>query len=145
MKMNTTHEGADQLQPLEHPAADAATASRVRGTVDRHADDRGSYGRGSYAGHNTFGLDYCMQGSYGRGSYAGRSTHGLDFSNQGSYGRGSYAGRSTYDLDFRSQDSYARGMEQGQLPQDAQRAPHVRSHPERAIARGTINWRADEQ
>ena len=72
MKMNTTHEGADQLQPLEHPAADAATASRVRGTVDRHADDRGSYGRGSYAGHSTFGLDYYPKDSYARGREQGR-------------------------------------------------------------------------
>jgi len=117
MQMNATHEPADQLQPFERPAPRAATTSTARGTLNRHADD-------------------C--GSYGRGSYAGRSTYGLDFASQGSYARGSYGMHSTYDLDFRPQDSYARGMQQGQLPGDAQ------PHTERAIARGTINWRVDE-
>jgi len=138
MQMNATHETADQLQPFERPAQRAATASTARGTVDRHADNCGSYGRGSYAGRNTYGLDFTSQGSYGRGSYAGRSTYGLDFTSQGSYGRGSYGKHSTYDHDFRPQDSYAGGMQQGRLPGDAQ------PHTERAIARGTINWRADE-
>src|SRR2546426_307227 len=104
MKMNATHEGADQLQPLEHPAADAATASTGRGTVDRHADDCGSYGRGIYAGHRTYGLDYCTQGSYGRGIYAGHSTFDLDYHTPGSYGRGIYAGHSTYGLDYYPKD-----------------------------------------
>src|SRR5262249_7456507 len=96
MQMNATHEPTDQLQPFER----ATTTSPARGTIDRHAADCGSYGRGSYAGH---------------------STDGLDFSSPGSYGRGIYGMHSTYDLDYRLQDSYARGMEQGQLPEGAQR------------------------
>jgi hypothetical protein len=123
--MNAIHEPADQLQPRERPATRAATASTARGTVAPRAGDCGSYGRGSYAGHSTYGLDFSSQGSYGRGSYAGHSTYGLDFSSQGSYGRGIYTGHSTYDLDFRPQDSYARGTQQGRLPVDAQRAPRM--------------------
>ncbi len=57
--MNATHEPADQLQPLEHPAAHAATASTARGTVDWHADDCGSYGRGIYTGHSTLWTNSC--------------------------------------------------------------------------------------
>src|SRR6266511_856581 len=76
------------------------------------ADTIGSYGRGVYAGHSTYHLDFSSQGSYGRGFYAGHSTYHLDYDTPGSYGRGVYAGHSTYHLDFRPKDSYARGMEQ---------------------------------
>jgi hypothetical protein len=65
--MNATHEPADQLQPFERPAPRAASASTARGTVDRHADGCGSYGRGIYAGHSTYGLDYYPKDSYARG------------------------------------------------------------------------------
>jgi len=94
--MNATHEPTHQLQPFER----AATTWTAHGTVDRHTDDCGSYGRGSYGMH---------------------STDSLDFSSPGSYGRGIYGMHSTYDLDFRPQDSYARGMQQGRLPEDPQR------------------------
>jgi hypothetical protein len=76
------------------------------------ADGHGSYGRGIYAGHSTFGLDFCTLGSYGCGIYAGHHTLDRDDATPGSYGRGIYAGQSTYDLDFRRRDSYARGLEQ---------------------------------
>ena len=89
----------EQLELVESPEASAC----------------GSYGRSIYAGHSTFGLDFCHQGSYGRGIYAGHNTFNLDFDTPGSYGRGIYADHSTYDLDFRRKDSYARGM--GQLPE----------------------------
>jgi hypothetical protein len=79
---------------------------------DAPIDEIGSYGRGIYAGHSTYGLDYRTQGSYGRGIYAGHSTFDLDYDTQGSYGRGIYAGHSTFHLDFRRRDSFARGMEQ---------------------------------
>jgi len=75
-------------------------------------EDHGSYGRGIYAGHSTFGLDLYTLGSYGRGIYARHSTFDLDFDSPGSYGRGIYAGHTTYGLDFRRKDNYARGMEQ---------------------------------
>jgi hypothetical protein len=47
--------------------------------------DRGSYGRGVYAGQSTFALDFATEGSYGRGVYAGQSTFALDFATEGSY------------------------------------------------------------
>jgi len=75
-------------------------------------EDHGSYGRGIYAGHSTFGLDLYTLGSYGRGIYARHSTFDLDFDTWGSYGRGIYASHSTYDRDFCRKDSYARGLEQ---------------------------------
>jgi hypothetical protein len=94
----------------------------------RRTDGQGSYGRGIYAGHSTFGLDYCHQGRYGRGMYAGHSTFDLDFDSSGSYGRGIYAGHTTYDLDFRRKDNYARGMEQ--LPAHVT-GQHTRAVPQR--------------
>ena len=69
----------------------------------------GSYGRGVYAGHATYTMDFSTQGSYGRGVYAGRSTMDRDYDTPGSYGRGIYAGRSTADLDFGPQGSFASG------------------------------------
>ena len=76
-------------------------------------EEVGSYGRGIYAGHSTFGLDFTTQGNYGRGIYAGHSTFGLDFNTPGSYGHGIYAGHSTFGLDFTTQGSFAEGMERG--------------------------------
>src|SRR5262245_46421915 len=75
--------------------------------------ERGSYGRGVYAGQSTFDLDFASDGSYGRGVYAGQSTFALDFATEGSYGRGVYAGQSTFDLDFATEGSYA---QRGELP-----------------------------
>ena len=83
--------------------------------ADQQTRLSGSYGRGIYAGHSTFGLDYCYQGGYGRGIYAGHSTFDRDFDTPGSYGRGVYAGHITFGLDFRRNDSYARGMEQAHI------------------------------
>jgi hypothetical protein len=92
--------------PARQVAPDEATE---RG---RSTDGHGSYGRGIYAGHSTFGLDFCTLGSYGCGIYAGHHTLGRGDATRGSYGRGIYAGHSTYDRDFRRKDSYARGLEQ---------------------------------
>ena len=111
--MSATMREREPVQPQP-----ATTPNREQAAV-------GSYGRGVYAGHSTFGLDFSHQGSYGRGVYAGHSTFGLDFDTPGSYGRGVYAGQSTYDLDYTPKDSYARGMEQHRRPLGT-RAPATR-------------------
>jgi hypothetical protein len=90
--------GRSKYTGLSTPTDQTAT-----GSTRQRDNAPGSYGRGSYAGHSTYALDFRTQGSYGR------STADLDFSIQGSYGRGSYAGRSTADLDFGTQGSFASG------------------------------------
>ncbi len=95
----------EQLELVESPG-------QALSDGDQQTSACGSYGRGIYAGHSTYGLDYCHQGSYGRGIYAGHTTFDLDYDTPGSYVRGIYGGHSTYGLDFRRKDNYARGMEQ---------------------------------
>ena len=70
--------GRSKIAGLSTPTEQMATGSQ-------RANAPGSYGRGSYAGRSTAGLDFSTQGSYGRGSYAGRSTANLDFVTQGSF------------------------------------------------------------
>lgn len=85
-------------------------ADRTSSDVARQRDNApGSYGRGVYAEHATYTLNFRAQGSYGRGIYAGRSTADHDYDTQGSYGRGVYASHSTADLDFGAQGSFASG------------------------------------
>jgi hypothetical protein len=62
-------------------------------------------------------------GSYGRGVYAGHSTFGLDWKTPGSYGRGVYAGHSTFGLDWAPRDDYARGMRAAAQVAPAERMP----------------------
>lgn len=109
--------------------ATVAAPEWVPNTEDDYTTICGSYGRGIYAGHSTFGLDYGHQGSYGRGMYAGHRTFDLDFDSPGSYGRGIYAGHTTYGVDLRRKDNYARGMEQ--LP------AHVTGQQTRAVPQRT--------
>jgi|GEM_PF-2229600 hypothetical protein len=67
----------------------------------------GSYGRGIYAGHSTFGQDFSTPGSYGRGEYAGHSTHQIDFSSQGSFGHVEYRDRNTHHIKVATQGCFA--------------------------------------
>ena len=103
---------------LETPGRSLQLVQSPNGALseaDQQTHLSGSYGRGVYAGHSTFGLDYCSQGGFGRGIYASHSTFELDFNTPGSYGRGVYADLDTFGLDFRRNDSYARGMEQAYI------------------------------
>jgi hypothetical protein len=93
----------------KHADMSTPTDQTATGSTCQRDDAPGSYGRGSYAGHSTYALDFRIEGSYGRGSYAGRSTADLDLSAHGSYGRGSYAGCSNTDRDFGPQGRFASG------------------------------------
>ena len=106
--MHTVRETDTRAQQVEP----AEAVERALSEEDQHTLPCGCYGRGIYAGHSTFGRDFCTPGSYGRGISAGHRTFDRDYDIPGSYGRGIYAGHNTYDLDFRRKDSYARGMEQ---------------------------------
>jgi hypothetical protein len=108
--MNATLNTLRQLKQSAHLGLRKQATPTASGSTHQRNDVPGSYGRGSYAGHSTYTLDFRTQGSYGRGIYAGRSTAGLDLGSQGSYGRGIYAGRSTADLDFGAQRSFADGV-----------------------------------
>lgn len=88
----------------------AVSDQTSRREQDGDTDAIGSYGRGTYARHSTFGCDYCHQESYGCRTAAGLAPDERDDDAPGSYGRGIYAGHSTEQLDFRRQGSYARGM-----------------------------------
>src|SRR6266496_844774 len=93
----------------KHADMSTPTDQTATGSTCQRDHGPGSYGRGSYAGHSTYALDFRTQGSYGRGSYAGHSTVDHDNDTPGSYGRGNYAGHSTADLDFGIQGSFASG------------------------------------
>lgn len=105
--MNAILKNLSQLGQSMHVGISTQTTQTANGGTHQRDDAPGSYGRGFYAGHTTYALDFRTQGSYGRGSYAGHSTYELGYDTLGSYGRGSYAGRSTADLDFGTQGSFA--------------------------------------
>jgi hypothetical protein len=103
--MNITLKNLRWFGQSERASLNTQADQTASGSTCQRDNALGSYGRGSYAGHRTYALDFRTEGSYGRGSYAGYSTAALDFSGQGGYGRGSYAGCSTADLDFDPQGS----------------------------------------
>ena len=107
--MNAILKNLSQLGQSMHVGLSTQATQTASGIPHRPDDAPGSYGRGFYAGHSTYALDFRSQGSYGRGSYAGCSAADHDYDTPGSYGRGSYAGHSTADLDFGTQGRFAGG------------------------------------
>jgi hypothetical protein len=109
MTMNAVLKNLSQLGQSIHIGRSTPATPPAIGMRRQRDDAPGSYGRGNYAGHSTYTLDFRTQGSYGRGVYAGWSTADHDYDTPGSYGRGSYAGHSTADLDFGAQGRFAGG------------------------------------
>jgi hypothetical protein len=107
--MNAVLKNLSELGQSLHSGRSTPATKTTGGSIRQQDDGPGSYGRGSYAGHGAYALDFRTQGSYGRGVYAGWSTDDHDYDTRGSYGRGSYAGHSTADLDFGAQGRFAGG------------------------------------
>ena len=107
--MNAILKNLSKLGQPTHVGRSTQTTPTASDIPHQQDDMPASYGRGIYAGHGTYALDFRTQGSYGRGIYAGHSTADHDYDTPGSYGRGSYAGRSTANLDFGIQGSFAAG------------------------------------
>ena len=108
--MNAILKNLSQLGQSMHVGRSTPATQTASGSVRQQDDMPGSYGRGIYAGHGTYALDFRTQGSYGRGIYAGHSAADHDYDTPGSYGRGIYAGSSTADLNFGTQGRFAGGM-----------------------------------
>ena len=109
MTMNAVLKNLGQIRQSLHIGLSTQATPPSSGSTRQRDHGPGSYGRGSYAGHSTYALDFRTPGSYGRGSYACHSTANHEYDTPGSYGRGSYAGHSTADLDFGTQGRFAGG------------------------------------
>jgi hypothetical protein len=88
MIMNAILKNLSQIGQFVHVGRIKKVTQIASGSIRQQDDLPGSYGRGFYAGHSTYALDFRSQGSYGRGSYTGHSTADLDFGTQGRFAVG---------------------------------------------------------